>query len=187
VLPLDFSRDIPAEAWKWLLQYGLSYTYWLPYCGYSEETSRLVFTVGSPTRFSIGRYVGSDAKARQREDPTFRKWRIWGDRQGYCDVLGEVAPESVIVLVEDLISWHKVGQVAPSICLFGTKVHDNVIRKLIALKRPVALWLDADQYALLAPKLNRLQTFLEAPVRFIKTPGDPKKYTLEEIINILTN
>jgi len=44
--------------WKWLLQYGLPLSYWQKHCGYSEKENRLVFTVGTPTRFSIGRLLG---------------------------------------------------------------------------------------------------------------------------------
>lgn len=54
-----------------------------------------------------------------------------------------------------------------------------------ALKRPVGLWLDEDQWELLPKKINRLQTFLDLPVRFIKTELDPKKYSIDEIKNIL--
>ncbi len=186
VLPDDFAREIPAAGWRWLLQFGLPYTYWLPFTGYSETHNRLIFTVGRPTRFSIGRYLGNDEGARTRADSTFRKWRVWGDRSSYVEVLGEekgsaLGREAPVVLVEDVISAHKVAQVATAIPLFGVKISDQVIKLLIALKRPVVLWLDADQYTLLAPKINRLQTFLGAPVRFVKTPNDPKTYSLEKI------
>ena len=185
VLPDDFTREIPARGWKWLLQYGLSYTYWLPFVGFSEATQRLIIAVGSPYKFSIGRYVGEDAKERSKNDPTFRKWRLWGDRSEYTEILGK-DKTGPVVLVEDIISAHKVAQVATCIPLFGTKVLDNVMRELIRLKRPVALWLDADQYTLLAPKLNRLQTFLVVPVRYIKTEKDPKAYGTDEIRELLS-
>lgn len=187
VLPDDFQREVPAAGWKWLLQYGLSYTYWVPHCGYSESTNRLIFTVGKPTRFSIGRYIGKDAAERAKSDPTFRKWRIWGNRHGYVEVLGEEnSSKTEVVLVEDLISAHKVAQVATCIPLFGTKISDETIKVLIALKRPVALWLDEDQYTLLPPKVNRLQTFLGASVRYLKTDKDPKGYSTGEIKEILS-
>ena len=93
--------------------------------------------------------------------------------------------DSPIVLVEDVVSAHKVGQVATCIPLFGTKVLDVVVKKLVEFKRPVALWLDEDQYTLLPPKINRLQTFLGASVRYIKTPLDPKAYSISNIQEIL--
>ena len=179
VLPFDFTREVPVRAWRWLLQFGLSYTYWKEHVGWSEHYSRLVFTVGQPTRFSIGRYIG---------DRDERKWYIWGDRGEHVELIRPAVPyggDSPVALVEDLISAHKVGQVTPCIPLFGTKVLDSTIKALIDLKRPVALWLDQDQYTLLAPKINRVQTFLTHSVRYIHTEKDPKRYSIDEIKEIL--
>lgn len=195
VLPPDFTRTVPARAWKWLLQYGLSYSYWSPICGYSERDERLIFTFGAPTRFSIGRYIGPDPNAEWgRTDLESgarqpRKWWFYGDGHSYVELIGAgIGRDSgPIVLVEDIVSAHKVGQVTPALCLFGTNLHDVAIRFLMAQKRPVVLWLDADQYPLLLPKINRLSLILDTPARFIKTPKDPKGYSVEEIKNILTN
>jgi DNA primase len=85
------------------------------------------------------------------------------------------------VLVEDLVSAHKVRQVTACLPLFGTTLYPKTVQALRALKRPVVLWLDSDQYTLLPPKINRLQAFLDVPVRFVKTEKDPKAYSLEEI------
>lgn len=90
-----------------------------------------------------------------------------------------------VVVVEDLISAHKVAQVTHCLPLFGTGIYPKAISALRALKRPVTLWLDRDQYTLLAPKINRLQTFLDVPVRFVSTDKDPKEYDLDEIRTIL--
>jgi hypothetical protein len=49
----------------------------------------------------------------------------------------------------------------------------------------VALWLDLDQWGSIPKKINRLQTFLNVPVRFIKTDKDPKEYGLDEIREII--
>lgn len=183
VLPPDFSREVPASAWKWLFQWGLPYSYWKDSVGWSERDQRLVFLVGQGPAFSIGRFLGQAPTVAGVRVP--RKWWVYGDSNRYVALLG-AEKEGPVVLVEDLLSWHKVAQVHPCIWLSGTKISDKVIATLIALKRPVTLWLDADQYPLLAPKLNRLQTFLRAPVRYIHTEKDPKAYTIEEIRNILT-
>lgn len=183
VLPSDFTREVPAAAWKWLLQYGLPYSYWKAHCGYSPNDERLVFTIGKPVRFSIGRYVGTPTKG---EKPP-RKWYFWGDGHSYVEVLGDLDKGGQqVVLVEDLISAHKVAQVTPAICLFGTNIHAKAVEALMALKRPTTLWLDADQYTLLPKKLNRLSTFLDQPVRFISTECDPKTYSIEDIKKFLT-
>lgn len=175
VLPSDFTRDVPAEGWKWLLQYGLPYSYWKPYTGYSPKENRLILTFGNPIRFSQGRAltVGD------------RKWKFYGDGHKYVETLGKQLSDQV-VLVEDLISAHKVAQVSSSLCLFGTNIHDKAIIELKALKRPVVLWLDADQYQLLSKKINRLQSLLNWPVRYVITDKDPKALSLDEIKSKLT-
>lgn len=175
VLPRDFTREIPAEGWKWLLQYGLPYSYWKPYTGYSPAHNRLILTFGSPIRFSQGRAltVGDS------------KWRFYGDGHNYVETLGKQLSKEV-VLVEDLISAHKVAQVTSCIPLFGTNIHDTVVKELRILKRPVALWLDDDQYVYLPRKINRLKTLLDLPIRYIRTTKDPKSYSNNEIKEILT-
>lgn len=174
VLPSDFQREVPTEYWKWLLQYGLSYEYWRKITGFTEKEKRLVFQIGDPTRFSIGRSL----------DLAKGKWKIYGDKSSYVEVIGEQISGEV-VLVEDIISAHKVGQIATAIPLFGTAISDHVMRKVITLDKPVTLWLDADQYVHLSKKLGRLQTFTGNPVRYIRTDKDPKSYSTTEIKEIL--
>lgn len=174
VLPRDFTREVPAEGWKWLLQYGLSYSYWKPFTGYTPAENRIILTVGQPIRFSQGRALTVGE----------RKWKVYGSKRGYVDAFGEQLSGEV-VLVEDLISAHKVGHVTPCIALFGTNIEDDVVKKLQDLKRPVALWLDDDQYTYLPKKINRLRTLLTHPVRYIRTTKDPKSYSIDEIKEIL--
>lgn len=182
-LPRDFTRDVPAEGWKWLLSFGLPYSYWKPITGFSPATERLILTHGNPVEVSVGRFVGSNSG--EQEPP--RKWRMWGDRLRSATILEPANPDPAegVVIVEDLISAHKVAQVAHCLPLFGTGIYPKAISALRALKRPVTLWLDRDQYTLLAPKINRLQTFLDAPVRFVSTDKDPKEYGTDEIRTIL--
>ncbi len=112
------------------------------------------------------------------------KWKVYGDKSCYVEVISEQIPKE-IVLVEDLISAHKVGQVRSAIPLFGTTISDLVLKKLVQLNRPVSLWLDDDQYSLLSRKIGRLQSFLGASVRHIRTDKDPKSYSPKEIEGIL--
>lgn len=187
VLPRDFTREIPTSGWKWLLQYGLPYSYWKPFTGFSPATDRLVITHGNPIETSVGRYVGPDAGERVGE-PAFRKWRQWGDKLRSATVLEPTNPskDERVVVVEDIISAHVVRSAGSfSIPAFGTTLYPKLIASLRALKRPTSLWLDLDQWGVLPPKLNRLQTFLDVPVEFVNTRRDPKKHTLEEVREIL--
>jgi hypothetical protein len=174
VLPRDYTREVPAEGWKWLLQYGLSYTYWKPFTGYSETENRLIITYGEPVQFAQGRALSVGDS----------KWRNYGPKHHYVETLGG-GLSGEVVLVEDLISAHKVAQVTPCIPLFGTMIPDIVIKELLRLKRPVALWLDDDQYGILSKKINRLQSLLGLPVRFIHTKKDPKALSFDEIKEVL--
>lgn len=292
-LPRDFTREVPAAAWRWLLQYGLPYSYWKPYVGWSPSYSRLVITHGNPVETSVGRFIdltpgSAEVVARHQDarmerdgeravrepstgiqtlldggvhsgnrtahdgvpwlsDPSAtqpvgqglgrvsgssgtqdarrgslaaagnaggtggtqntqdagalrlraggegrlqlpRKWLQWGEKSRTARILehsGTCTPEGIVCVVEDIISAHKVAQCVPCLPLFGTALYPKALSALRALKRPVALWLDSDQAPLLAPKINRLQTFLDVPVRVVKTRKDPKEYSTEEISEIL--
>jgi hypothetical protein len=109
-----------------------------------------------------------------------RKWYVWGDCHRHCEVIGHGRGSSV-VLVEDLISAHKVGQVCESIPLFGTKIHPPVIYYLKQANKPVILWLDKDQELNTKRQAMQLQSLIDLPVRIIHTDKDPKYITIEEL------
>ncbi len=177
VLPHDFSREIPPEAWKWLLQYGLGYQYWLPFTGYSEEDSRLILTVGTPIEFSIGRFIG--------EGSSKRKWYCYGDSHRTAHMVGTPETSRCIVLVEDLISAHKVGQVTACIPLFGTNVFDAVIPVLRHYRLPVVMWLDKDQQDHARKRAARLASLTGCEVTYRFTNMDPKSLSFQEIKKVL--
>lgn len=187
-LPPDWSRDVPADAWRWVLQYGLPYSYWQEHCGYSEaKGKRLVFTVGKPIQFSIGRLIGGVPEEATHGDR--RKWYVWGDSHKHCEVVNpqDSGRRGYTVLTEDLISAHKVGQVCEAIPLFGVEVHPCHIWALNASKRPVVLWLDADQGGSSHKKAARLQSLINKPVHVVHTEQDPKCLKVEQIVQVLDN
>lgn len=150
-------------------------SYWQTYCGYSAETNRLVFTYGQPVAFSQGRaFTVGDSK-----------WTNWGDKLSRVEAIGAGLSGS-LVLVEDIISAHKVAQVSPALPLFGTTIANQHISFIKAFNRPVVLWLDADQYLLLPKKIARLQTLLDLPVSSITTTSDPKGLSIKDINNELS-
>jgi hypothetical protein len=181
VLPSDFTRQVPSHAWKWLLQYGLSLRYWLPYVGWSEKDSRLVFTVGDPAEFSLGRYIpGESGEGNQR------KWFAYGDCHQTAHVFGDPFSAQEVVLVEDLISAHKVGSVGCAIPLFGTKIFEAVFPVLRHLKLPVVIWLDKDQEQTLSKKAYSLASLTGLQVTYLTTEQDPKCLSTTSIQNLLT-
>jgi len=167
---------VPVKALKWLIQYGLPWSYWREHLGWSEKEQRLVFTVGNPLQFSIGRYLGEDA------DKSKKKWYVYGECHKHVEVLGTGDP---IVLVEDLISQHKVAQHTTALCLYGTKISDATMYYLCNEKRPVVLWLDADQRDHIHQRAFNLQTIIGAPVKTIITEKDPKAVAAHDIQSFL--
>jgi hypothetical protein len=182
ILPADFTREVPARAWQWLLQYGLPYSYWKAHCGYSETDDRLVFTVGDPVVFSIGRYIGVNEAVGNHKQR--RKWYVWGDSHKHAEIINpkeDTGGHRKIVLVEDLISAHKVGQVTTAIPLFGTNIHPCHKYYLIQERRPIVLWLDKDQDHSVRAKAASLQALTGVPVDVIITDDDPKTYSINQI------
>jgi hypothetical protein len=172
MLPPDFTREVPTEAWKWLLQYGLSWKYWSPFVGWSEKYSRLVFTVGNPIQFSIGRLIGKEDK---------RKWFVWGNSHDKAHVIGDDFKSGPVVLVEDIVSAHKVGQVATCIPVFGTRVFAGIVLALRHLGQPVIMWLDEDQRGAATGRATWLSLMTGLPVQYVFTKRDPKELSLEVI------
>lgn len=215
MLPRDFTREVPAAGWRWLIQYGLPYSYWKPYTGYSPAEERLVITHGNPIETSLGRFIGGNggsgvrpvhegqasvpssvddagrwnkglAHADAQGAP--RRWKQWGDKLRSAYVLEPEKGDSAerLVLVEDIVSAHKVRQAGYyALPLFGTELYPKAIKAIQALNRPTSFWMDEDVWEYLPKKINRLQAFLEAPVGFVKTRKDPKEYALSEIQEIL--
>ena len=178
LLPIDFTKEIPRHALKWLLQWELPWSYWQESIGYSPSEERLVFRVGTPLQFSIGR---STLKEPPKEtDRTIRKWYVWGDCHKHVEVIGKGQP---IILVEDLISAHKVGQITECIPLFGNNIFKPLIYYLLNQGKPVKIWLDKDQESKVKKKAIQLQSVIQCPVDIIVTDKDPKTYSIKEISN----
>lgn len=180
ILPDDFTRDVPARCWEWLLQYGLPYDYWQGIVGWSEKYQRLTFRVGDPLQFSIGRLLPAPSEGLDQERPKghVRKWHVWGDAHKHIERLGEES--GTIILVEDLISAHKVGQTAECVPLFGTQIFPALLYYL-RQKDNIILWLDNDQGDIIARKCRNLEVLTGVPVKYINTIKDPKEYNVKEI------
>ncbi len=191
VLPTNVSREIPARAWEWLLQYGLPMSYWKPHVWWREEDSRLVFTVGEPVQFSLGRHIPmAVAEGRSfpigKPDSHFpRKWFVWGNCHKTPHVFGDYRTSKEVVLVEDLISAHKIGTVGTAISLFGTRIFDSVVPALRHIRLPVVLWLDKDQEGTLQRKCQWLAALTNLPVRYVVTDKDPKELPIVKILDKL--
>ena len=189
LLPFDFQREVPRVAWEWLLQYELPFSYWLPITGYSPSEERLVFRLGeylsvqgefrktdTPLACSIGRRISTETPTNHRH----RKWYVWGNIHKHVEIVNPNQGRN-IVLVEDLISAHKVGQVNSAIALFGTEISPAIMYYLMHTSQDIIFWLDKDQEVYIKKKVLHLQTLLNKDINYIVTEKDPKQYTVEQI------
>lgn len=190
LLPADFQREVPAMAWKWLLRYGLPMSYWKPFVGWSEKYSRLVFTVGDPTCFSIGRYIESSPEVRSESGSLLRsngartaKWFVWGDSHRTAVSIGKSGEKTVFV--EDIVSAHKVGRVGQAIPIFGTAVHPAHLRLAKYLGKPIVLWLDKDQQGHTMKKANMISMYTGLSCEVLHTDQDPKELDLQLVKEML--
>ena len=110
-----------------------------------------------------------------------RKWHCYGNAHKTAHIIGNRETSKCIVLVEDLLSAHKVSQVNATIPLFGTNIFDSVINVLRLYKLPVVFWLDKDQNGNIIKKCNRVNMLTGLPVRYVFTDKDPKELDLNTI------
>lgn len=180
MLPGDFTREIPNTGLQWLLQYGLPWSYWKDQIGYSPERGRLVFLVGNPLQFSIGRLV----EEREGNHASRRKWYVWGDSHKHAEVVGN---GETVVLVEDLISAHKLAALCPvkAVPLFGTQVHPCHLWFLMQEQKPIVLWLDKDQESRVYHQAAKLQTMTGCKTSVVITDQDPKCLNKEQLNAVL--
>lgn len=184
VIPADFTDTVPSAAWEWLLSFDLPYSYWRSKVGWSPNHRRLLFPVGVPAFCTVGRYfsIGDSGASDQK-----RKWRAWGDCHKTCEAIAtDSSDRTKVVLVEDLISAHKVAQVAIGIPLFGTVVHPCHIEYLNRNPDTTPyLWLDNDQELESRKKVMSLETVLNREVKVINTKLDPKGIPVNTINELL--
>jgi len=182
-LPNDIDTALSKEASTWLQQYFPD-TKDFPLCYWSNEESKLIFPIMDSQQRNLlawqYRYFGDN-----KDHP---KWVGYGINENLihvCSSMGSSASSTSLVLVEDLISAYKVGQLTPTMCLFGSNIS---LKRLATLKTlgytEVVIWLDWDkkEYAIKAASLAQS---IGLQARVIHTQLDPKEYSIPEIKELL--
>ncbi len=102
---------------------------------------------------------------------------------------GNLNKEPLIVLVEDAFSAMIVSQVLPAIALCGTSLDSEgkKLNLLHSVSSRYIIWLDGDKAGRIAvPSLVKKLRMIGDVVKVIQTPKDPKEYSLEYIMRILS-
>jgi len=182
-LPNDIDTTLSKEASTWLQQYFTD-TKDFPLCYWSNEESELIFPIMDSQQRNLlawqYRYFGDN-----KDHP---KWVGYGINENLIHVItpsGSTIHSSALVLVEDLISAYKVGQLAPTLCLFGSNIS---LKKLATLKTlgytEIVIWLDFDKRHYAIESAQKTQS-IGLKTKVIHTIKDPKEYSYIEITQIL--
>lgn len=179
-LPEDFTLDVPQRAAVWYYKYGISAELAASYgIGYTPELDRVVLPV-----FEDEELIAVQMRA---VDP----WR----KPKYLNPVGpkvssaifESAPATgVTVVVEDILSAIKVGRVHHATSILGTNMTDARALKIAGRNHTALLWLDGDRAGIKGTvPAERQLNMLGVNVRRIRTTGDPKTYSLQDIRSII--
>jgi len=184
-LPMDSSLDYPTEAIKWIEGYELNSNHLLlNNVLWSEEEGRLIF----PHYDEEGVLLAWQGR-KMREGIYNRKgkWYGKGNLKDLIDLHGRSSNK--LVLVEDIISAIKVGEVYQCMPLHGSFISFDRWRRVKSLIKEgvrVYVWLDKDKQKD-SVKFSRLGRAMGVDATSIITDLDPKEYSLLRIKEILDN
>lgn len=180
-LPSDYTLVVPPRARAWYLQYGISAELAQVYSiGYTEYLDRVVLPV-----YEDGELHAVQMRAvEQSVKPKY----LNPSSVPIQDVLfeSEEGQSEWGVLVEDILSCIKVGQVISACSSLGTKMSDARTWKVSEKYKNCYVWYDSDIAGRTGAKkaVARLE-LLGVNCYNIRTEKDPKCYTRREIKQIL--
>lgn len=167
-LPSDFSYNLPPTPLAWLKKYGLTdKEIYQHRFGWSQERGILIY----PAFDSYGNLLLYQGRVFTHPNPL--KYDSRGNMDSVDCIFG--TSDNCIVCTEDVVSAIKVSRLLTSICLFGSILSINRIRRLSDRFKRLVIWLDKDkqQYALKA-RFRAMPYFDNVSV--IVTDLDPKEY-----------
>lgn len=178
-LPYDFQKNIPLEAERWLHLYGLE-TGHFP-MGWSERKKRLIFPYYKDDKLLgwQGRYFGDlPTEPKWYNSPKLNEIDYELENSG-CD-------RSSVVIVEDIVSAHRVANFSNCVPMFGTNLTGWRLKRLKDKGyKLVTFWLDNDAAPISANSYG-LALVMGLNARMIITDKDPKEYSDIDIKTFLT-
>lgn len=130
--------EYPSELKLWLYRMGISQVH-ADALGlyYNDDMHRFVLPIVNDSKEVVFWTARSQTRQPKWMSPAVPK-------NGLVAVFGKGKGDKII-LNEDPLSAYKVGMVNEAWCLFGTKLHDRVVTRLLNSGKPVATWLDDDR------------------------------------------
>lgn len=182
-LPTDFTTDIPLEGRLWLYSNGITDKLKREYSiGYSERLKRVVM----PIFDSEGTLTWYQCRALLKgQTPKYLQPK--GDKHSvvFQSKLRETEHNtSTIVVVEDIMSAIRVGELSTTVSLLGTKATTSQVNYLSKYDK-VITWLDSDKAGKRGSASIRQSCDLLTETYNIVTEHDPKFYSKQQIKEIL--
>lgn len=170
---LEVSGEIPIEALKWLLSYGITLNEIKDFgIGWNDESQMLVL-VKTPDYWQARTFGNHKVKYMSSG---IKPLTVYGNGD-------------TIVCVEDILSAIKIARLSPEYCAFpllGSSMSENVVDFLKGTFKSVVIWLDRDK-ADNAIKIARNLKQRGFDSSIVVSPLDPKEYSKGEISEWLRN
>jgi DNA primase len=178
-LPMNFDPTTwPEDAYTWLLKASVGRRSLKQLGAYHHKpTNRVVLPV-----FDDSRLVYWQARSIDGREPKYLGAAI--DKR---HIVAQFGKGPANVLVEDILSAFRVGEVGRGVALLGTSLTDKVLAKLIAERKPVIVWLDPDRPGRDAARsICNTLSLVGLKHRQIVTRRDPKLLSRSDIAWLLT-
>jgi hypothetical protein len=181
-MPMDYKEVIKdPEAVAWLNACGITPRHCLDYeVGWSDSLKQVVFPVYNDEGklfATLGRNCSGTGK----------KWIATGSPHlhpaVYTNFRAELA--NVLVIVEDVVSAIRVGEIAPCMPLFGTTTTHSRMAWVANHYAKVIVWLDFDAFDKAREVATKLSLYGATEIYMIQTERDPKGYTDAEISELI--
>lgn len=177
-LPSDYQTGSLSGEWIVYITQFLDLEFANKVCGYSSIYNRLIFPIydnNSTLKCWQGRSLHSEPKWI-----TTSARYPWGNKYPFIS-----SDSERYVIVEDIISAHKVSQVHPTIALLGSSPSNTLCNFLLSKANKFIIWLDNDEAGKEGTKKLLQKMNMCATLEIRNTKYDPKLYSLKRIEEIL--
>lgn len=176
-IPPDFQLSIPLKGRLWLYKAGITQERWED-CGigYSPALQRVVLPV-----YRDGKLVWFQSRGIHKEQSPKYIQPSLPKKGATFELHADSALDAgIVIIVEDILSAIRIGVQFNTVCILGTKLSDEQIRRLRKFTK-VITWLDGDRAGREGSAVIRKTLGLIKKVGNIKTEKDPKSYSNKQI------
>lgn len=171
-------RKFPLDACKWLYENRIFDHLIEEYkIFYLPDSHR----VGIPTLTRQGELLNYQTR-RLNDDDNSPKYLGRGSKNLFHS---RFTKTNYCVIVEDMLSAIRVGELCSCVALCGTSLPRTKIWDIVDLFKAAIIWLDGDAPGIKAASKIEHQLSLYMPCKIIRSTEDPKTYSKKEIRGIL--